>query len=139
MKFSDTEIEKKKSYSSTKVIDVNKVDVEKILVSDELAYGKKKETDAKYFIGNKTGKKNRSLFIKLSKMMRYINKVEESQYISLVIKYEKLLKNMNQFGIESATPKKKKLINNQFMTENIWEHMHESIGDFYGSCPCGTI
>ena len=35
-----------------KTIDVNKVDMEKILISDKFAYGKNKETDAKHFKGN---------------------------------------------------------------------------------------
>ena len=55
--FGNTEIEKKKSHFSKKVIDVNMVDIEKISVSYEFVYDKNKETDAKYYTGNKTVKK----------------------------------------------------------------------------------
>ena len=50
-KFGDVKIEKKKFHSSQKANNVNKVDIKKILVSNEFAYGKKEEADAKYFIG----------------------------------------------------------------------------------------
>ena len=53
----DVKIEKIKFHNSKEVIQVSDVDIEKILISDEFAYGKNKETGAKYFIGLKTGKK----------------------------------------------------------------------------------
>lgn len=39
------------------VIDVNNLDVKKLLVSDKFAYGKNKETNVKYFTGYKKLKK----------------------------------------------------------------------------------
>lgn len=62
-----------------------------MLIFDEFFYGKNKETDGKYFIGYKTSKKNGLLFITLSQMSRYLNKVEETQQVSLLIKDEMLL------------------------------------------------
>lgn len=57
MEFSDVEIEKKGFHSSKKAVDLDKMDIEKILVSNEFAHEKKtEETDARYFIGYKTGK-----------------------------------------------------------------------------------
>ena len=46
-----------KFYYFKKVIYVNNVDIEKILISDKFTYDKSKEANAKYFIGHKTGKK----------------------------------------------------------------------------------
>ena len=56
---------------SKKAIDVNNVDIKNILVSDEIAYLKNKETDAKYFVGHKTNKKNAQFFITFPEMSRY--------------------------------------------------------------------
>lgn len=58
LKFGDVEIENEKFHSWKKVINIDEVDIGKICVSDEFANGKNKETDAKYFIGYKTGQKN---------------------------------------------------------------------------------
>ena len=66
LKFANVGTELKKFYSFKKVIDINKVNIENILASNEFAYDKNKETDAKYFIGYKTGKKIRPLFITFS-------------------------------------------------------------------------
>lgn len=66
LKFANVETELKKFYSFKKVIDIDKVNIENILASNEFAYDKNKETDAKYFIGYKTGKKIRPLFITFS-------------------------------------------------------------------------
>ena len=49
LKFANVETELKKFYSFKKVIDINKVNIENILASNEFAYDKNKETDAKYF------------------------------------------------------------------------------------------
>ena len=50
LKLGDVEISKMEFYCSKKVIVLNNVDVQKILVSNEFAYGKNKETNEKYFI-----------------------------------------------------------------------------------------
>ena len=58
LKSVDVKIEKKKEFHCSKmVINVNNLDVKKLLVSDKFAYGKNKETNVKYFIGYKKLKK----------------------------------------------------------------------------------
>ena len=74
--------------------------MKKMLIFDEFFYGKNKETDGKYFIGCKTSTKVGLLFITLSQISRYLNKVEETQQISLLIKDGILLEKMNPFVIK---------------------------------------
>ena len=59
LRFGHVEIEKREFCSSKKEIDVRDVDIDKILVSNEFAYRRNKETEVKYFTGYKTGKKIR--------------------------------------------------------------------------------
>ena len=47
---------------------------------------KTKKTDVKDFIGYKTGRKIRPLFIKFQQMIGFFNKFRKSQYMSLMIK-----------------------------------------------------
>ena len=51
---------------------------------------KRKETDAKYFIGYKASKKTPFIII-LPQMKRFLNELVESRYMSFVIKNGKLL------------------------------------------------
>ena len=57
LKYAGDEIQKKNFHSSKKAVNVNNVNIEGILISDEFAHGKNKETDAKYFIGYQNDKK----------------------------------------------------------------------------------
>lgn len=94
-------IEKKKFHSSKKAIDLNNLDMEKILVSNKfnlislislnliLSVTETKK-HAKYFIGYKTHKKIRPLFFTLLQMSGYRNKFEKAYCLSFVIKDEKL-------------------------------------------------
>ena len=77
LKFGDVKIEEKKFHCSKKVIDVRDVDIEKIVVSHKLAYGRNKETDAKYFIGYKIGEKLYHYSFELPKMTGLLNKFEK--------------------------------------------------------------
>ena len=63
LKFANVETELKKFYSFKKVIDINKVNIENILASNEFAYDKNR---CKILLGYKTGKKIRPLFITFS-------------------------------------------------------------------------
>ena len=65
-KFGDVEIEKKEFHSSEKAVDVNKAYIKKILLSNEFAHGKNKETDANNSYDIKLVKKDRPLLITLS-------------------------------------------------------------------------
>ena len=73
------------------VIKLFDVDFEKILVSDDFAHIKNKETHANYFIGYKNDKKIKPLFIKFSQMTGFFNKFEKAQYMSFAIKDKKVL------------------------------------------------
>ena len=78
LKFGDVEIENEKFHSWKKVINIDEVDNGKICVSDEFANGKNKGTDAKYFIGYKTGQKIRQLLITLPQISGCPNEVEKT-------------------------------------------------------------
>ena len=64
-KFGGVEIEKLKFHCSKEVIDAINVDIEFYCYLMRLPMTKNKETDAKYFIEYKTGRKIRPLFIEL--------------------------------------------------------------------------
>ena len=57
LKFGDAETEEKECHCFKKAVHVKKVYIKKIFASDEFAYGKNKETDAKCLIAYKTDKK----------------------------------------------------------------------------------
>lgn len=68
---------------SKKAINVKNVDVEKILISDEFAYEKNKETDGKYFIRYKKSEQIRPVAIRLPQMSRYLkDKLKETKYMA---------------------------------------------------------
>ena len=57
----DTEVKQNAFLKSKNPIEINEVDIDKIVISDKASYGKK---DLKYFIGYKDGNKIKSLCIK---------------------------------------------------------------------------
>ena len=59
------------------MINVMRVEIQKIIVSDAFACGKNKETDAKCFIGYETGNKIIPLFIEVPQMIEYFNKYKK--------------------------------------------------------------
>ena len=79
MRFGDAKIEKKECHSSKNSVDLRDIDIKKILVSNEFAYDKIKETESKYFTWYKMGKKIRPLFITVPQMSRYLNKVKKKK------------------------------------------------------------
>ena len=60
MKFGDIEIEKQKFCQHKRSISIKNIDINKIVVSNKVSFGKK---GFKYFIGNKDAKKIRPLCI----------------------------------------------------------------------------
>lgn len=72
-KFGGVEIEKLKFHYSKGVIDAINVDIEFYWYLMHLPMAKNKEADAKYFIGYKTGRKIRPLFIELPQMTGIIH------------------------------------------------------------------
>ena len=70
LKFNDFKIEEIMFYCFKKAVMVNNVNVEKILISNEFAYGKNKETNGKYFIRYKNDdEKIGALVVKLLQMI----------------------------------------------------------------------
>ena len=84
-KFGDADIKKIEFHCSKKTVNVNNVDVEKLLVSDEFTYGSNKERDAKHFIKYKQVKKIRPL------VSGYRNKFKKNKCISFLSKDKLLL------------------------------------------------
>ena len=68
IKFDDGEIEKYKFHQHKNPFSINNIDINKIVVSNKVSFGKK---DLKYFIGYKNAKRNKPLCISLEKMSAY--------------------------------------------------------------------
>ena len=75
IKFGDTEIEKHKFPHYKKPISLKNIDINKIVVSNKVAFGK---MCFRYFIGYKNAKKNRPLCIFLPKMSTYRRDFDET-------------------------------------------------------------
>ena len=88
IKFDDTEIEKYKCHQYDRPILIDNIDVNKLVVSNKISFGK---NDFKYFIGYKDAK-NRPLCILLPKMSANRKHIDKIKCMSFLIKYEKLLK-----------------------------------------------
>ena len=74
IKFDETEIEKHKFYQHKSPILMNNIDINKIVASNKVSFGKK---GFKYFIGYKDAQKIRPLSIFLPKMSAYIRDLEK--------------------------------------------------------------
>ena len=85
IKFGDIEIEKQKFHQHKRPISIKNIDINKIVVSNKVSFGKKGFT---YFIGFKDNKKVRPLCIFLPKMSAYRKDFDKTKYISFLIKDE---------------------------------------------------
>ena len=94
-KFDDTEIEKYKFHQHKKPISIENIDINKIVVSNKVSFGKK---EFKYFIGYKDAKRIRPLCIFFPKMIVYRRDFDKTECVSFLIKNEKFLKNIMKFG-----------------------------------------
>ena len=74
-------------------IDINEVNIGKIVISNKVLYGKK---CFKYFIGYKDDDKIKPLCIMLPKFSGYVKCFDETKYMSFLIEDEKLLKTCNK-------------------------------------------
>ena len=83
IKFNDAEIEKQKYYQHKSPISIKNIDINKIVVSDKVSFGKKK--GFKYFIGYRDAKKHRSLCIFLPKVSAYRRDFDVTKYIYIYI------------------------------------------------------
>ena len=81
-------------YKSNKVIKIDDIDVNKMLVSKEEPYRSKNYFN--YFIGYNDDDAIRPLFIKLQQMIGYFRKFDGNRTISFKISYRKLWKKYNQ-------------------------------------------
>ena len=93
IKFDGTETKKYKFHQYKRPISTDNIDVDKIVVSNKISFGK---NDFKYFIGYKNAKKIRRLCIFLPKMSAYRRNFDKTKCMSFLIKDEKLLEKYNE-------------------------------------------
>ena len=87
--FGDTEVKKSGFHKSKCPIDINKVNIGKIMISNEVSYGKK---GFKCFVEYSDDNKTKPLCIMLPKMIGYVKHFGETKYMSFLIEDEELLK-----------------------------------------------
>ena len=92
--FSDNKIKKSGFYKNKRVIKIDGIDANKILVSNEEPYGTK--NSFKYFIGYNDNDVIRPLCIKLPQMAGYIKKFDGSTTMHFKVSNKQLLKKYNQ-------------------------------------------
>ena len=110
IKFGDIEIQKQKFHQHKGPISIKNIDINKIVVSNKVSFGKK---GFKYFIGYKDATKTRPLCIFLPKTSAYRRDFDKTKYISFLIKDDKLLEKYNE----------------------IWEKVKNSLKKFFDSEP----
>ena len=93
IKFGDIETKKHKFHQYHKPISIKSIDINKIVISNKVSFGKK---GFKYFIGYKDTKKIRLLRIFLPKMSAYRRNFDETKYMSFLIIDDELLKKYNE-------------------------------------------
>ena len=76
MKFGDIKIQNPKFHLHKEPISIKNIDINKIVVSNKVSFGKKA---FKYFIGYKDAKKNKPLCIFLPKMSTYRKDFDETK------------------------------------------------------------
>ena len=92
--FGDKKLKKSNFYKNKKVIKIDDIDVNKILVSKEEPYGSEKIF--KYFICYNDDDVIRPLCIKLAQMIGYVRNFDGNRTMYLKISDSKLLKKYNQ-------------------------------------------
>ena len=92
--FDDKKIKKTKFYQNKKVLQINDIDVNKILVSKKEPYGK--HNSLIYFIGYNDNYFIRPLCLRLPQMTGYAKKINENVTMSFRVNNKQLLKNYNK-------------------------------------------
>ena len=92
--FDDKKIKKTKFYQNKKVLQINDIDVNKILVSKKEPYGK--HNSLTYFIGYNDNYFIRPLCLRLPQMTGYAKKINENVTMSFRVNNKQLLKNYNK-------------------------------------------
>ena len=109
IKFDDIEIDIYKFHQYKSPILIDYIDINKIVVSNKISYGK---NDFKYFIGYKDAKRIRPLCILLPKMSAYRRNFDETKCVSFLTKDEKLLEKYNEIWKKVSSITKKEFDGN---------------------------
>ena len=88
IKFDDIKISKQIFHQHKRPVSLKNVDNDKILVSNNVPFGKK---GFKYFIGYKNAKKIKHLCVFVLKVTAYRRDFDETKYVCFLIKGDKLL------------------------------------------------
>ena len=88
--FNDKKIKKNIFYKNKKPFNLNDIDINKILISDEVGYGTK--NSYKYFIGYNDEDIIRPILIRLTQMIGYLKESDDSMIMSLRVDNSKMLK-----------------------------------------------
>ena len=114
IKCDDTEIEKYKFHQYKSSILIDNIDINKILVSNKISFGK---NNFKYFIGYKDAKKLRPLCTFLPQISAYRRDFVKNKCMSFLIKDEKLLEKYNKIWKKVSNITKKEFDNSPVWNE----------------------
>ena len=103
-------MQKQKFHQHKRPISIKNVDIEKIVVSNKVRFGKK---GFKYFIGYKDAKKL-NVYIYF-----FQNWVRETKYVSFLIKDDKLLEKYNEIWKRVTNSLKKEFNNKAIYSQNV--------------------
>ena len=109
IKFDDIEIDIYKFHQYKSPILIDYIDINKIVVSNKISYGK---NDFKYFIGYKDAKRIRPLCILLPKISAYRRNFDKTKCVSFLTKDEKLLEKYNEIWKKVSSITKKEFDSN---------------------------
>ena len=109
IKFDDIEIDIYKFHQYKSPILIDYIDINKIVVSNKISYGK---NDFKYFIGYKDAKRIRPLCILLPKISAYRRNFDKTKCVSFLKKDEKLLEKYNEIWKKVSSITKKEFDGN---------------------------
>ena len=107
---------KQKFHEHQRPIPIKIIDINEIVVSRKISFGKK---GFKYFIDYKDAKKIIDLYIFLQKMAAYRSDFDETKYIYFLLEDHELLVKSNEIWEELKIVSKKNLIVNQYTMKNI--------------------
>ena len=93
IKFDDIKISKQIFHQHKRPFSLKNVDNDKILVSNNVPFGKR---GFKYFIGYKNAKKIKHLCVFVLKVTAYRRDFDETKYVCFLIKDDKLLGKCNE-------------------------------------------
>ena len=131
--FGDTEVEKHTFHQHKSPISIYDVNVDKIVASNRVPFGKK---DFKYFIGYDDGRKVKPLFIMYPKMSSYWRDFDETKYMYFLIKNDELPEKYNEIRNKVSKVTKKRfdsepVYNNKYLKTKIKSYEGKIITNFY--------